>query len=169
MLAYFLIYQKYLKKFYTSKLIVSWKKNFSPYLCGFGKNHNVQYSLLKMIEKWNKQLDHGEKIGVIFLDLSKAIDTINLSLLAKHKVYSFSDQALSLLQIYLGNRSQRSIINGSFSSWNDVITGLPQSSIIGSLFFNIFLNDIFPFILKCQPCNHADDNTLQIREENEKN
>ena len=63
-------------------------------------------------------------------------------------------------QSYLCNRFQRSIINGSFSSWNEVITGVPQGSILGPLLFNIFLNDIFLFISKCQLCNYADDNTL---------
>ena len=137
------------------------KNKFSPYLCGFRKNHNAQYSLLKMIENWKKQLDNGEKVGVIFMDLSKAFDTINHSLLlAKLKAYGFSNQALRLLQSYLCNRFQRSIINGSFSSWNEVITGVPQSSIVGPLLFNIFLNDIFLFISKCQLCNYADGNTL---------
>ena len=86
------------------------KNKFSPYLCGFKKNHNAQYLLLKMIENWKKQLDNSEKVGVIFMDLSKAFDTINHSLLlAKLKAYGFSSQALSLLQSYLCNRFQRSI------------------------------------------------------------
>ena len=93
------------------------KNKFSSYLCELRKNHNAQYSLLKMIENWKKQLDNGEKVGVIFMDLSKAFDTINHSLLlAKLKAYGFSNQALRLLQSYLCNRFQRSIINGSFSS-----------------------------------------------------
>ena len=144
------------------KQIDSFMKNkFSPYLCGFRKNHNAQYSLLKMIENWKKQLDNGEKVGAIFMDLSKAFDTINHSLLlAKLKAYGFSNQALRLLQSYLCNRFQRSIINGSFSSWNEVITGVHQGSVLGPLLFNIFLNDIFLFISKCQLCNYADDNTL---------
>ena len=179
------------------------KNKFSPYLCGFRKNHNAQYSLLKMIENSKKQLGNGEKVGVFFMDLSKAFDTINHNLLcAKPKAYGFSNQAYctaqkmnfsnknffskcyqirsfpriwshllkkflienfffcAVLQSYLCNRFQRSIINGSFSSWNEVITGVPQGSILGPLLFNIFLNDIFLFISKCQLCNYADDSTL---------
>ena len=74
------------------------KNKFSPHLCGFIKNHNAQYLLLKTIESWKKQFDNGEKVRVIFMDLSKAFDTINHSLLlAKRKAYGFSNQALSLL------------------------------------------------------------------------
>ena len=46
---------------------------FSPYLCGFRKNHDAQYLLLKMIETWKKHFDEGEKIGVILMDLSKIL------------------------------------------------------------------------------------------------
>ena len=137
------------------------KNKFSPYLCEFRKNFHAQYSLLIIIENWKKQLDNGEKAGLIFMDLSKVFDTINHSLLlAKLKTYGFSNQALRLLQSYLCNRFQRSIISGSFSSWNEVIIGVPQGSILGPLLFNIFSNNIFLFIPKCQLCNYADDNTL---------
>ena len=135
--------------------------NFFPYLCGFRTNHNAQYSLLKMIEAWKKHLDKGEKIGVILMDLSKAFDTINHSLLlAKLDAYGFSRTSLKLMQNYLCNRQQRISINGSFSDWTEVITRVPQGSILGPLLFNIFLNGIFMFISKCDLCNYADDNTL---------
>ena len=75
------------------KQIDSFMENkFSP-LRGFRKNRNAQYSLLNMIENWSKQLDNGEKVGVIFMDLLKAFDTTNCSLLlAKLKTYGFPDQ-----------------------------------------------------------------------------
>ena len=105
------------------KQIDSSMEKFSTYLCGIIKNHNAQYLLLKMIENWKKQLGNGEKVGLIFMDLSKTFDTINHSLLlAKPKAYGFLNQALSLLQSYLCKKFQRSIINGSFSSWNELIT-----------------------------------------------
>ena len=86
------------------------KNKFSPHLCGFIKNHNAQYLLLKTIENWKKQFDNGEKVRVIFMDLSKAFDTINHSLLlAKLNAYGFSNQALRLLQSYFCSRFQRSI------------------------------------------------------------
>ena len=95
------------------------------------------------------------------MGFSKAFDTINHSLLlAKLKAYGFSNQVLTLLQSYLYSTFQRNIINGSLSSWNEVITAVPQGSILGPLLFNILLNDTFLLISKCQLCKYADDNTL---------
>ena len=76
----------------------------------------------------------------------------------KHLVFLI--KPLGLLQSYLCTRFDRSIINGSFSSWNEVITGVPQGAILDSLLFNVFLNDIFVFISKYQLCNYADNKTL---------
>ena len=59
------------------------KSKFSPFLCAFRKNHNSQYSLFKVIEVWKKNLDKGNGIAVILMDLSKASDTINHSLQAR--------------------------------------------------------------------------------------
>ena len=80
--------------------------------------------------------------------------------MAKLDPYGFSRTSLKLMQNYLCNRQQRISINSSFSDWTEVITGVPQGSILGPLLFNIFLNDIFMFILKCHLCNYADDNAL---------
>ena len=64
------------------------------------------------------------------------------------------------MKSYLTNRLQRCKINNSFSEWGKVLAGVPQSSILGHLLFNIFLNDIFLSLQKCDRANYADDGTL---------
>ena len=80
--------------------------------------------------------------------------------MAKLDEYDFSEKSLKLMQNYLCNRQQRISINGSFSDWNEVITEFLQVSILGLLLFDVFSDDIFMFISKCNLCNYADGNTL---------
>ena len=105
-------------------------------------------------------LDKGEYVGVVFMDLSKAFDTISHDLLlAKLKAYGFSHNVLAFMINYLKNRSHRANINSNFSTWEEVKAGVPQGSILGSLLFNIFIN-IFYFEDKSYLSNCADDNVL---------
>ena len=70
-------------------------------ITGFRKSHGAQSSLVIMFEKWKRALDKGEYVSAQFMDLSKAIDTINHDLLiAKLKAYSFSKEALKLMKSY---------------------------------------------------------------------
>ena len=114
-----------------------------------------------MLEKWKNTLGKGKHVGTVFMDLSKAFDTINHDLLiAKVEAYGFSTNALLFMLSYVKNRSERVSINSSFSTWEEIIAGVPQGSIQGLLLFNIFLNDIFYFENRAFISNYADDNVL---------
>ena len=73
----------------------------SKYIAGFRKCHGTQHLLLVMLEKWKKSLDKGENVCTIFMDLSKAFDSLNHDLLlAKLKAYGFSENALKFMSSY---------------------------------------------------------------------
>ena len=132
-------------------------------ITGFRKSHGTQNSLVVMLEQWKRALDKGEYVSALFMDLSKAFDTINHDLLiTKLKAYGFSKEALKLMKSYLKNRKQKVQINNKFSSERDAIAGVPQGSIDGPLLFNLFINDLTFFIAQCTLSNYADDNNLSI-------
>ena len=100
-------------------------------------------------------------VGTMVMDLSKAYDSLPHDLLvAKFEAYGIDKNGLNLIHSYLTNRKRRTKINSSYSEWYDIVRGVPQSSILGSLFFNLFIDDLFLCIERTNICNFADDNTI---------
>ena len=80
-------------------------------------------------------------------------------LIAKLNAYGFEVNATRLIYSYLTGRKQRVKINQAYSSWKDIIYGVPQGSILGPLLFNIYLCDLFLFTEDLDIANYADDTT----------
>ena len=132
----------------------------SKWQCGFRKGFSTQHCLLVMTEKWRKCLDKGGISGAILTDLSKAFDCILHDLLiAKLAAYCFDYQSLRIMESSLSNRQQRTKINNVFSRYSEIIYGVPQGSILGSLLFNVYICDIFFDIIECDIARYADGNT----------
>ena len=161
---------KIFERLMHNKMTTYIDKHLSTYLCGYRKGYNAQYALISLLEKWKKSLDQKNYAGAILMDLSKAFDTINHELLlAKLHAYGFDKTALAIIKSYLTNRWQHTKINTAFSSWTELLNGVPQGSILGPLLFNIYINDLFFNFAETDICNNADDTTLYACDSNLQN
>ena len=116
----------------------------SKFQCGFREGFSTQHCLLLMLEKWKRAVDNNKVFGGLLTNLSKAFDCISHNLLiAKLNAYGLSLSALKLGHSCLQNRKQRTKIGSSYSLQEEIVSRVPQGSILGSLLFSIFLCDLF--------------------------
>ena len=140
---------------------------FSNQKCGFRNGYITQYCLLEMLETWTKSVDKGKFFGALLTDLSKAFDCLNYELrTAKLNASGFSLPALRLIKDYLSNRKQRIKIENTYSTWLDIISGIPQGSVLGSLLFNVSSADLFFTVNDVSITSYADDNTSYMIADN---
>ena len=96
----------------------------------------------------------------VLLDISKPFDTVwHEGLLWKVKSVGISGKLYNLLENYLSSKLQRIVLNGQMSSWRTVLAGVPRGSVLGSLLFLIYINDL-PNELKSHAKLFADDTFL---------
>ena len=127
---------------------------------GFRKNHSTSLALIDLYEKISLALDRNEHAVGVFLDLSKAFDTVDHNiLLDKLEHYGIRGVALDWVRSYLSNRLQFVQFNGHSSSPQTICCGVPQGSILGP-FFLLYINDLSNVSTVVELILFADDTNL---------
>ena len=141
--------------FQTHKLFYS-----SQY--GFRAGHSTELAALDLIDRILTEMDKGNIPLCIFLDLSKAFDTLDHHiLLNKLNYYGINNVEAKLFKSYLTDRSQYVEFDDTKSDTLPISTGVPQGSILGPLLFIIYMNDIAEITSIFDMIIYADDTTLQ--------
>ena len=133
----------------------------SPGQSGFLRLHSTVTCLLKNTDDWYNGMDLGKLVGLVFIDLKKAFDTVDHNILCeKLELYGVQQRELSWFKSYLSNRKQFCRVNGVDSKIGNIEIGVPQGSCLGPLLFLIFINDFPQAVQDSTVSMYADDTSL---------
>lgn len=131
---------------------------------GFQRNSNTTSAVTNLTNFITENLDRGKYVGIIFLDIRKAFDSVNHEILMKKlRKLNLPTHLLNLLQSYLSNRKQFTKIGRHRSELAEITTGIVQGSRLGPTIFGFYINDIFQLVLKGIVQLFADDGAIMYK------
>ena len=137
----------------------------SIFISAYRKSFSSNQVLIRLIENWKQPLDNWKFVGAVLIDLSKAFEYFPHDLLiAKMHAYVFTIDSLKTFFSYWNGRKKHVKINNICTAFQVLYSGVPQGSILGLNFFNIFFNDLFIWIENAELCNFSDDDTISCTE-----
>ena len=158
------VFSKILEKLLHARLVEFIDKYdiLYKYQFGFRSKHSTNMDLLQIVDKIMNHFQDGDFVIGIFLDFSKAFDTVNHEiLLRKLSKYGIRGVALKLMSNYLNNRTQF-VQYGVNSSMKNISCGVPQGSILGPILFLLYINDIINVSPVLLPILFADDTNIFV-------
>ena len=127
---------------------------------GFRPGRSCTTQLLLAVEEWSRSIEQGDPIDILYLDLSKAFNTVSTRrLLHKVAAHGIRGKLLRWIEAFLVGRKQRVIVGDSCSGWIPVPSGVPQGSVLAPTLFLLYVNDL-PTVLNCGIKIFADDSKL---------
>ena len=155
-------FEKIMERLMASRVISFLKKHKVMYELQFGfrEGHSTIHALLELLDRVYSNLDTKNSCIGVFLDLSKAFDTIDHSVLL-HKLshYGFRGKIQNWFSSYLEDRKQYTYVNGKKSTLSIIPKGVPQGSVLGTILYTIYVNDM-QYAATLKPRLFADDTSI---------
>lgn len=163
------LFSKILERLMYARLLsfINHSKLLYKFQFGFREGHSPELALIYLIDKISNSLENGEYVLGVFLDFSKAFDTVNHEILfEKLEMYGVRGIALNWFKSYLKNRYQYVVYNGERSDKKRITCGVPQGSILGPLLFLLYINDLANVSEKLFALLFADDSNMFLSGKN---